>query len=388
MRRRTLVLLILVVVIGGGTILLARQRQQTKQPAITPSPTEPAQAAPTPEAAIPAAPTPIPTQPVPFAPVVVARVHLPVGEPLTRELLAVEMRPEDNLAIQAGVTFDNPDALVGSILKTEVAKGQEILKPMLALNPTDLAAFGSDLALYVDQGRVAVAFPIDRFVGAAYALRPGDRVDVLMSLTLLQLDAEFQSTLPNLGQRVDEEALLDGQPFLLEEGQEGRLEPLNLGAVSHVVEVRPGDNQEQIPRRVTQLTLQQVEVLWMGTWFDSLRDAQRLAADGAVVDPAAAPVSPTPTPQRPEERPDVVILSLPAQEALVLKWALEAGLSIHLALRAQGDQTVFVTTSVSLPQMVEQGGLTVPAAGDFGLSPRFDEVPTPGVPALPPGSPQ
>lgn len=383
MRRRTLILLILVVVIGGGTILLARQRGPTDQAAVTASPTEPVQAAQTPGAATPDAPTPVPTQAVPFAPVVVARVHLPVGEPLTRDLLAVEMRPEDNLAIQAGVTFDDPEALVGSILKTEVARGQEILKPMLALSPTDLAAFGSDLALYVDQGKVAVAFPIDRFVGAAYALRPGDHVDVLMSLTLLQLDAEFQSTLPNLGQRVDEEALLDGQPFLLEEGQEGRLEPLNLGAVSHVVEVRPGEDQAQIPRRVTQLTLQQVEVLWMGSWFDSLRDAQRLAEDSVAPDAAAVSVTLAPTPQRPEERPDVVILSLPAQEALVLKWALEAGLSIHLALRAQGDQTVFVTTSVSLPQMVEQGGLTVPAAGEFGLSPRFDEAPTPGVPPLP-----
>jgi hypothetical protein len=79
-----------------------------------------------------------------------------------------------------------------------------------------------------------------------------------------------------------------------------------------------------------------------------------------------------------------VILSLPAQEALALKWALERGVQIDLALRAQGDETVFETVSISLPQIVEQGDLRVPEPSDFDLHPRADQVPPPSVPAQPP----
>jgi hypothetical protein len=72
------------------------------------------------------------------------------------------------------------------------------------------------------------------------------------------------------------------------------------------------------------------------------------------------------------------------QDALTVKYALETGIEIHLALRSRGDNSVFITTSVSLPQIVEQGILTIPEPPQFGLEPRVDFVPTPGVPNLPP----
>jgi hypothetical protein len=81
--------------------------------------------------------------------------------------------------------------------------------------------------------------------------------------------------------------------------------------------------------------------------------------------------------------PDIVILSMTVQDALAVKFALETGIEIHLALRSQGDNSVFITTSVSLPQIVEQGILTIPELPEFGLEPRVDFVPTPGVPDFP-----
>jgi len=95
--------------------------------------------------------------------------------------------------------------------------------------------------------------------------------------------------------------------------------------------------------------------------------------------------TPTPIPERVEKRPDVVILSLPVQDALALKWARDVGINMNLVLRAQGDRTVFVTTSVTLPQIVEQGGLTIPEVGTVGLEPRADEVSPPSLPPKPPG---
>ncbi len=333
-------------------------------------------------------PAPTATPDVRFVPVVVALVDLPIGQRITEELVREELRPDTNVAVVAGVTFDDIDLVVGQIVKTKVSSGQEIIRPMLALSPSDLVTMGSDLSLYVDQGRVSVAVPIDRFSGAAYAMRPGDLVDVLMSLKLVELDPEFQTARPNVWIRVFEPALLDGTEFLFPETSEGRLELIPTLNTVGVVGPRLGETQ--IPRRVTQLTIQQAEVLWMGSWLDPENSlAQVFPADAVLsVDqtaPAAEGEEPAvqPTEAVIQITPDIVILSMTVQDALAVKFALETGVEIHLALRSQGDNSVFITTSVSLPQIVEQGILTIPEPPTFGLEPRVDLVPTPGVPDIP-----
>ena len=394
MRPRTFILLVLVLVAAAVAILLivffsprvgplAGLFGRSDEPEAVA--TEPA------EAGEPAEPTPTPTPVLQFVTVVVARTDLPVGERLRPELLAVEQRPETNVAVVAGVTFSDPELLVGQIIKNSISRGQEILRPMIALSPSDISNLGSDLALYIDQNEVAVAFPIDRFSGAAFAMRPGDSVDAFMSLTMVDLDPEFQTALPNVLQRVDETALQEGRQFLFPPTSEGRLELIPV--INTVGVIGPGAGEDPIPRRVTQLTLQQMEVIWVGSWRDPQRDLlQEFDADIEVQpDPAtlgedeAPPPTPTPGPEnfRPEAQPDVVILSLTSQDALTLKWALDTGIDIDLVLRAQGDNSLFVTTSVSLPQIVEQGVLTIPEPAEVGLEPRVDQVPTPGVPAIP-----
>jgi Flp pilus assembly protein CpaB len=336
-------------------------------------------------------PAPIATPEVRFVPVVVAIVDLPVGERIREELVRVENRPDDNVAVVAGVTFDSTDLVVGQILKTKVSTGQEIIRPMLALNPTDLVTMGSDLALYVDQGRISVAVPIDRYSGAAYAMRPGDLVDVLMSLKLVQLDPDFQTARPNVWIRIFEPGLLNGTEFLFGRSSEGRLEFIpELGSPAVV---GPTLDDTQVPRRVTQLTIQQAEVIWMGSWLDPTNGlVQAFSADAVLtVDEAQDPEAPAPvpTPQTVQLTPDIVILSMTVQDALALKLAFETGVEIHLALRSQGDNSVFITLGVSLPQIVDQGILAIPEPSEFGLEPRLDLVPTPGVPDIPEGqSPQ
>ena len=302
-----------------------------------------------------------------FVEVVVARVPIPVGTQLRAELLTTELRPATNVAVRAGYVFNTVESLEGAIIGTAVSQGQEILDAMLALNPTDLASFGSDLALYVEQGQVAVAFPINEFSGASFAMRPGDRVDVLMTMLLVEVDPEFQSVLPNIVQEVDETALLNGENFLFPPVPAGRLELIPF--INQVAFVGPRV-PVSIPRPVTQLTVQQAEVLWVGTWPGDTEDPQLIS----------------PTQVRLEDRPDIVILGLSTQDALVLKWALEAGINIDLVLRAQGDASVFVTTSVSLPQMVEQSGITIPEGGEFRLEPPIYEVEEPSVPDIPPSA--
>jgi Flp pilus assembly protein CpaB len=336
----------------------------------------------------PGQPAPTPTPSTRYVPVVIASVDLPVGQVISPDLVRIESRPDTNIAVQAGVTFETVEEVIGQVVRTKVSRGQEILRPMLALNPTDLSTFGSDLALYVDQGRIAVAFPIDRYSGAALAMRPGDLIDVLMSINLVDIDEESQTILPNAWVRIDTQALEEGRTFFFPIETAGRLELIPL--INVVANIQPGVGEVQIPRRVTQLTIQQAEVLWVGSWYNPNTQSQEFAADAVVPLPVAtpneegiAPPAPTATKQRPEDRPDIVILSMTAQDALALKWALEAGIDIDLVLRSQGDSSVFFTTSVSLPQMVEQGGLLAPEPGTTNLAQPIYTVPTPGVPAAP-----
>lgn len=341
-------------------------------------------------AAEPGLPPPTATPVIRFEEVIVAVRNLPVGTVLREDLLRPELRPTTNIALQGQYTFTNINELIGQVVKTDIASGQAILTPMLALNVTDLAAFGSDLALYVDQGKVAVAFPINRYSGAAYAMRPGDAVDVLMSLPIIAVDPEFNTKLPNITERVDALALAEGRSFLFPPLLEGRLELVD--QLNLVGEVRgpigqQGGQSTQLQRRATQLTIQQATVIWVGTWRDprvlaAEAEAARALAESTVGSEVPLP-TPTPLPERLDATPDVVILSLPAQDALALKWSLERGVDITLALRSPGDTTVFSTTTVSLPYLVEVGALRIPERSEFDVSssmrdrefPRLDPVP-------------
>lgn len=379
MRPRTFILLLLVLVVFACAAILVVALVTDSGSALLGN-ILPGQSQQQPEVAvIQDTPVPTPTATPALQPVVVAKVPLPVGEILSPDVLDVEFRPITNVALVGGYTFTSTQQVIGRILRTDVARGQEILQPMLALNPTDVAAFGSDLALYVPANQVAVAFPIDQFSGAALAMRPGDRVDVIMTLRSVPIDPDFQSGLRNYLELVDVDALLEGDDFLFPKILYGRLEFID--AINQVGVIMPNEFKDPtvnpdwlpgnpVPKRVTQLTIQQANVLYVGQWVDPRRlereqEAARLAADATAQaiseggEPAPV-VTPTSIPSRLEETPGMVILSMSVQDALVLKYARERNVDIDLVLRSPGDQTVFVTTSVSLLQMVDQGIIGLP----------------------------
>lgn len=365
----------------------------------------------------PGIPPPQPTPAPGYQNVVITKIDIPLGTRITAELIEVEKRPDTNIALQGGYTIEDPEEVIGRIARYDIAKGQEVLRDMLAINATDIGELGSDLALYIDQNDVAIAFPIDQLNGLAYAMRPGDMVDILMTLRLIAIDPEFRTALPNLVQRVVDPELREGGAFLVQDvTPQGRLEFIE--EVGQVAEIIPssifieGQDFEPgtpIPKRVTQLTIQQVEVLWVGTWKtpEEILAAEAEAAPQTSPEAAAlAQETETAAPVEEEEAancisvftgelvpcpvvrraitPDVVILGMSSQDALALKYAMERGVNIDLALRAQGDESNFVTTSVSLPQIIEQGGLSIPPPADFDLHPRPEEVDIPFLPAQPP----
>lgn len=394
MRLRTFILLILVLILVGALVLVLLGNRGTGPLAGLFGGGQEEVTQPDEEGGVEEPSQPPPTATPGLENVVVAKVNIPVGTMITDELLEVQRWPRTNIALQGGYTFTDTTRLIGRITKVDVSRGQSLLSPMLALNPTDIASFGSDLALYVPFGEVAVAFPVDRFNGAALAMRPGDAVDLIMTLRIVNIDPQFGTVLPNQVQRIIQSALLDGQPFLFDKDIYGRLEFIpEINQVGAIVPSTLGlEGQDftpglPIPKRVTQLTIQQARVLYVGTWVDPREQEQlQIAARAAAVpgEDGSLPPTPTPIPSRQETSPDVVILSMSSQDALALNWAMIRGVDINLVLRSPGDQTVFVTTSVSLPQIIDQGGLAIPEQSNFDLHPSMEDV---SPPVLPPENP-
>lgn len=424
MRPRTFILLIAVLLVGALAVVLVIANNSDggllarlgRGPATTNGPTQPVDDTGSESGLEPGIPAPIPTPEPGFQRIVVTKIDIPIGTRITEDLIEIKSRPDTNIAVQGGYTIEDPNEVIGKIARYDIAKGQEIIRDMLAINATDMGSLGSDLALYIDQGDVAVAFKIDQLSGAAYAVRPGDLVDMLMTLRLIEIDPEFRTALPNFVQRVIDPELRENGVFLVEDiTPQGRLEFIEeIGQVAEIIpssifiegqDFEPGS---PIPKRVTQLTIQQAEVLWVGTWKtpeEILAAEQENIAQTAPADPTLATNTEGTVPSVEEPKrcintltgeltvcpvvrraitPDVVILGMSSQDALALKYAMERGVEIDLALRAQGDLSNFVTTSVSLPQIVEQGGLTVPAPADFDLHPRPEDVVIPSLPAQPP----
>lgn len=327
---------------------------------------------------------PTPTAEPQFQNVVVSRLRIPVGTMITSEFLRVEERPITNIALLGGYTFTDTTQLNGRIARVEIARGQELLNPMVTNDPADVGALGSDLGLHIPPGQVAIAVPIDEVSGVALAMRPGDLIDMLVTIRTVEIDPEFRTTLPNDISIINQQALIEGREFLFPTVTQGRLEFISeLNQIALIIPktqdtdaIDDGNPETDatfftIPKRSTQLFIQQSEVLYVGRFQDprdldrQQQDAQEAAANSAGSENPLP--TPTPIPSRLEETPNVIIVSMSLQDALAYKWAREQSVDIDLALRSPTDNTVFVTTSVSLPQIIDQGALAIPEPVNFDL---------------------
>ena len=77
---------------------------------------------------------------------------------------------------------------IGKVAKTEIVQGQVLVRSMLV----DKGVSG-EASLNVPSGEVVVAYPFNRQTSVAYAIQPGDFVDVLVTAFFIDVDEEFQS---------------------------------------------------------------------------------------------------------------------------------------------------------------------------------------------------
>jgi Flp pilus assembly protein CpaB len=284
--------------------------------------------------------------------VVAAQDIIPRGHRITEEEGAVELVPWPENALPEGYLFELT-SVYGRVTRMDIRRGMPVTEGMLTEEGGDLDATGSDAALMIPSGRVGYAIAAAGNASVAWAIEPGDHVDVLISLLTAEFDEEFQSEMPNLGLILNEDGTIT-------EVTMGEVEALPDG---RLIIVAPDGSQS--PRLITQLTVQNARVLHVGSWVE--QEVVATPVPEAETEEEAAEPPPPPLPLV-----RWVTLAITPQEAAVLKYVEEAGASIDFVLRSfedHSDGTQFSIQAVTLSYIFERYSIEVPPKLPYGVSP-------------------
>lgn len=281
--------------------------------------------------------TPEATMEVLYTDIVVAVQEIPRGMQISVEDNAIEMRPWPNEYLPIEY-FTDLTEIDGKYARMDIPRGSPIFPSMITRpGGMAIAAEGSAASFFSPADRVAYALPMDFQGGVAWAIKPGDHVDVVAALELTSVDPEFQTIVPNSFVSVPDP---NAEKSTSISGIYGRFETLPNGEAAIVYPSSPLMNN-----LVVQLTVQDAIVWHVGIWEDE--DQQQIAAATTPVASAAgdggAPLiggsaaQPTPMPQLSEAKDaEPVTLLMKREDVLVLKYLYEMGADLDLVLRPAG----------------------------------------------------
>jgi pilus assembly protein CpaB len=273
---------------------------------------------------------------------------------------------------------------VGRRARMDIARGVPITSNMVTDTPGTLLGTGSIASISIPPGMTAIAVPMSRLSGVAYALRDGDSVDVVVAMLMIDIDQEFQSAGPDDTLHfVDSGGTIITGAGCTEVSQTEtgisctNPEPPPVGRIitdpDTGVQLYAVPAESQRPRLVTQRLVRNATVLHVGTSPLSDKPAPAVVAtpEAAAAPSGGAQPAAAATPAPP---PDIVTLIVSPQDALALNWAMKANLDLTLTLRAPGDTQEVDTTSVTLQYLIDNYSIAVPSKLPYGLEPRLDEI--------------
>jgi Flp pilus assembly protein CpaB len=303
--------------------------------------------------------TPLPTlnPTVGLREVVVSLQTVPRGWQMTEAELAMDLRPADE--VTSNMILNIEDA-IGLYARQDIYQGETLTNDTLAKDPRQIAAENFGPSSLIPAGWVAMAVPMDRLNSVAYGYAPGDSVDVMMTFTLNPLDPEFQTLLFNSAtfflQDPEAEGASPSTIFVID--PYGRFESLPTGDLAHIA---PSENTQR-PAPVS-IILQNARVIEVGAWHPPLPALAPTLTPEPNTTPTPGGPPPTPTPPP----PDVVLIALPPQQQLFLKYAVEVGSDIDFALRAVGDGQLYTVQQLDINYLLAQFGINVPTDAVFAI---------------------
>lgn len=317
--------------------------------------------------------------------VVIAGQDISRGSVIAANAVILAPFPADAV-VETMITGD-VNQVVGKYARQDIARGMPITTGMITTKAGDLLGTGSDASAAIPPGYTAIAVPMNRLSGVAYALRDGDSVDVIASMLFVDLDEDFQTILPNSSMILlgNNTSPLTGYACQEVKASDKGLECINPEpppfarvdteeTTGTQLYAKPSESQR--PRLVTQRLVENATVLHVGSF--TYPGAETQAGLGASTAPGAPPQS---TPQAVTVKPpDIITLIVTPQDALTLNWAIKTGMDLVFTLRGPNDDAVTETTSVTLKYLMDNYNITVPSKLPYGLLPRLTEPVNPVLP--------
>lgn len=314
------------------------------------------------------APTPVMVE------IVIAQQNIPQGAEITDEVLGKIALPEGS---DFGVMFryaQRADQLVGKVAKYPIEQGVVITQSMVG-NASDIAVSGPEWASLIPPGMTAISIPTSRLSSVAYGVADGAHVNVISCFLFIDIDAGFQTKLPNgivsvssSGYPVESPNLTATVGVSGEGGPvQGRIElDATLQQPIYVVGV-----EAQRPRPVCQTIFQDVVVLKLGNFTVGGAQVVEPAPEGAE-NPEQAQATTT-------QEPDIVTLIVSPQDATALTYMLYGGGELTLTLRRTDDTSRIDTEAATLQFLLSQYAIPVPAKLPYSTAERIDSLVAPAL---------
>jgi Flp pilus assembly protein CpaB len=373
-RGRIFLLLALIIVIAlalvyllfrGGGIFPKAQGTESNQPVLTPTP-------------------------VSTTKVVVVTQQVQRGEIITADKLDTVDYQSD---LVLPIMYTDINQVVGKMARFTLDPYTLVTSTLVTESP--ITEMGSDDALFISPGMVAVSIPITRLSSVSYAPQRGDHVNVIVTMLFVDLDPAWQTILPNWtgnvigpagggvlegGGTTDKTAIdtLLAQPFR-GSSEQGRPETdLLMNQTFYILPSEP-----QRPRLVSQTLIQDVIVLQMGnfltpaekTALEATQPAPTATAEPNAQQPQAAAPTPTPLPAP----PDVITLIVSPQDAVTLNYLIYGGAQLTLVLRNPRDAEANGTEAVTLSYLLDQYNIPIPVKLPYGFQPAVTALVPPAL---------
>jgi Flp pilus assembly protein CpaB len=312
--------------------------------------------------------------------IVTAGQNIPPGTPITEAMLSTIQIPQS--ALVQGL-FTNKADVVNVYAKYLIAQGVPITDAMVSITPGNVNLPGSSWAPFIPQGLTAVAIPITRLSSVGYGIRDGDYVNVIVTMLIVDVDPTNQSILPNYTSVVTGTDIINNT---LTAGIITQELPSRVGTtimdetLGQPIYLVPSENQR--PRLVTQMIMQNVQVLHMGTFLlpgETDNSQLTMSTSGQVATATPAP-SGEQTPVT-ITRPDIVTLMVSPDDANTLVYLIYSGAKITLTLRNPNSTGPDVQTDAAmLEYLLTQYNIPVPAKLPYAVQPRLDALLDPTLP--------
>jgi Flp pilus assembly protein CpaB len=290
---------------------------------------------------------------------------IPGGSVITED--TVKMGPWPSTYPLPGLATDI-SSVVGRRARIDLRRGEPVFTSQVTETSAEISDTASATALKIKPGKVAIAVPMSRLAGVAYAIGSGDHIMVIASFMFINLDANFQTDIPN-------HMLLCGidkdNKIICEEVNGGRVfkeSPLSdVLLATYYVPI-----ELQRPRMASVILVQDARVLSVGN-----ANKSTTTAPVAVATPTAGQQATTPTETL--TPPDILVIEVSPEEALAVDYLIRIKADLSYAMRSAGDTTVFNIPSMDLKRLMDDFKIDLPPNLAYGSTPRMDQ---PFIPVL------